>query len=1258
MEGYGVEAYFGAAKELTSIEYKISTDGVTWLEPVISYEQELYYSNWRNEWYRYIQINVSTLAEGQFWLQATATDVEGNSISVTTAVKKDTIADNVTGVTAMPNEANDAVVVNWVNPPDLGYVEIYKWVYNSGNSGSGYWDYLGGWNNDISTYTDSDVFAYKTYLYKIVAYDTEWNKAADPPQVYGSLRVDGPIALEEWYGENAGKINANNVINYHITTRFLAAKEITSIDYTYSTDGTSWKTLNPFISYIYPVYNYSSRSEWYRSATLNLSGPYGLADGTYLFRATAADVEGNSLSVERYVYKDSTRPQNVTNFTVEYSPDVNGFVLNWLNPAEGFDYVIVQRDSWILSSNFTGTTYTDANVTAGVPVSYSIIPVDSFGNRAQDPPEVTSVRPVKAPVFSTMSPWEGMSTSGESIYYSAEFIDDKTINSMLFEVSADSHTWYPLNASTTQPNSSYGNRYNLGGTWDIKKVGEAVYQIRVTATDTASQSTTVSRWVYIDRLAPAAPENFTAVSTTNGVYLSWSLDSGVNRYYLTRELDGNYSNSWTINSPNNNFTDQYAQKDKMYIYKLKPFDTVGNEGPVVTTYGQYYSGPRLSLTGGPEVATTLSAYTLSGTTDPGATVTVNSTPVTVDAAGGFIYEVTLSSAVTTLTAAATNAVGTHTSVQKVILDNSIPYVYYLNPADSRVLKGVRSELFAGATDFTGSGVSRIDFQVSTDDGQTWNVIGTLPSDKLNYSSSGYWDSATSKYYPSWTGYYYWDSTVSVGVYAPLAGAYKFRAQAVDKAGNPSNGSPVRIWTIDNQAPAIPANLTATPALEQVTLNWSANTDSDLATYNPYRIYRSTTPGTGYVNIGSSATTTYTDNYVTGGTNYYYVLKVLDKAGNESPYSAEVICQPLPDTVKPTITWAVPAEGSEVGGITVNVRLNATDNSAKGIKAFRYEYSADQGLTWKDMNGYGSGPTWIYYAGTYYGDRNWNTSGLTSGNYRIRITAADNSNNTDSVNRSVNLDVYASPVNNVQAIPGEGAVVLTWAAVADPDCSGYEISKSTYLTGGFNTVSTVGKDILTYTDTAVTLGNSYYYQVSSFDKLGNRSVVSPIVNSRPGDDMTSPVVTLINPANGSVTGGPMVSFYAQATDNKAVTVMNAVYSRDEGKTWENMNVTKSGPTQNGYSPNIYYQTNFTWTTGELPSGAYTIRVTATDAASNSGHADFDWTLDKTVASVVYVSSISGDASIKLDWQPIADADAGGYYIARSASIDGPYKVITG
>ncbi|MDF1572913.1 MAG: fibronectin type III domain-containing protein [Bacteroidales bacterium] len=95
--------------------------------------------------------------------------------------------------------------------------------------------------------------------------------------------------------------------------------------------------------------------------------------------------------------------------------------------------------------------------------------------------------------------------------------------------------------------------------------------------------------------------------------------------------------------------------------------------------------------------------------------------------------------------------------------------------------------------------------------------------------------------------------------------------------------------------AAPANLAATPGDQSVTLDWDDNTEADLEGYN---VYRSLTSGSGYEKLNSEPVTasTYEDDAITAGTTYYYIVKAVNTAGEESQASNEVAVTPGTNSV--------------------------------------------------------------------------------------------------------------------------------------------------------------------------------------------------------------------------------------------------------------------------------------------------------------------------------------------------------------------------
>jgi hypothetical protein len=88
----------------------------------------------------------------------------------------------------------------------------------------------------------------------------------------------------------------------------------------------------------------------------------------------------------------------------------------------------------------------------------------------------------------------------------------------------------------------------------------------------------------------------------------------------------------------------------------------------------------------------------------------------------------------------------------------------------------------------------------------------------------------------------------------------------------------------------PRGLAATAGNGTVSLTWDDNFEINLAGYN---VYRSTTPGSGYSKINSSllGSPDYTDNSVTNGIPYYYIVTAVDTSSNESEDSNIVSATP-------------------------------------------------------------------------------------------------------------------------------------------------------------------------------------------------------------------------------------------------------------------------------------------------------------------------------------------------------------------------------
>ena len=137
---------------------------------------------------------------------------------------------------------------------------------------------------------------------------------------------------------------------------------------------------------------------------------------------------------------------------------------------------------------------------------------------------------------------------------------------------------------------------------------------------------------------------------------------------------------------------------------------------------------------------------------------------------------------------------------------------------------------------------------------------------------------------------YVDDAVTNGV------TYYYKVSAVNAVGegpisNEQNATPVSV-------PGAPTIISATPANAQVKLVWSAPTDDGGSPITHYKVYRLTLPGEMDLLVTLGAVLDYTDNAVTNGLTYYYIVSAVNSVG-EGPQSNEASATPNPVATLPS-----------------------------------------------------------------------------------------------------------------------------------------------------------------------------------------------------------------------------------------------------------------------------------------------------------------------------------------------------------------------
>jgi hypothetical protein len=138
--------------------------------------------------------------------------------------------------------------------------------------------------------------------------------------------------------------------------------------------------------------------------------------------------------------------------------------------------------------------------------------------------------------------------------------------------------------------------------------------------------------------------------------------------------------------------------------------------------------------------------------------------------------------------------------------------------------------------------------------------------------------------------------------------YIYKVNPVDDDGNELTTGTV--GTIDvatiGIAPAAPTGLNATPAIGEIELSWTANTESDLEGYKVYKLSGGT-----YTLIATTGLTSYT--FTTSlDSDFSFVVAAYDVGGTISSYSGVITAAAIPSTPPPPFAGMVtPISGSAI-----------------------------------------------------------------------------------------------------------------------------------------------------------------------------------------------------------------------------------------------------------------------------------------------------------------------------------------------------------
>jgi glycosidase len=342
--------------------------------------------------------------------------------------------------------------------------------------------------------------------------------------------------------------------------------------------------------------------------------------------------------------------------------------------------------------------------------------------------------------------------------------------------------------------------------------------------------------------------------------------------------------------------------------------------------------------------------------------------------------------------------------------------------------------------------------------------------------------------------------------------------------------------VDLAPPAAPVLSLTGDGPGSASLSWQASAGAA-----SYEVFRSPVTGGGYVSVGATSSTSFTDTGVPNGVPAFYVVEAVDAAGNESGPSNEV--QALPHYVVDWSNLQWPPSGS------------FTQSVFGGLTAYGQVYvggvTSAPGPTPSLQAQLGFGPvgsdpaTWNSWVDAQFNVDSGNNdefvakinpeqAGSYDYAYRYTTTAGrdwvyadlDGSPNGYSSAQAGKLTVVASSDTTPPATPtglhvtsfGPNSIALAWDAVADADVYGYEILRATSSGGPYSALALIPGT--SYTDGSVSQGQTYWYEVRAVDTSWNRSGPSAPVSQLADLRTMSITFNVTVPASTDGTGRPV------------------------------------------------------------------------------------------------------------------------------------------
>ena len=359
-----------------------------------------------------------------------------------------------------------------------------------------------------------------------------------------------------------------------------------------------------------------------------------------------------------------------------------------------------------------------------------------------------------------------------------------------------------------------------------------------------------------------------------------------------------------------------------------------------------------------------------------------------------------------------------------------------------------------------------------------------------------------------------------------------------------------------------------------------------------------------------------------------------------------------DTTPPTGSITAPANGGAVHG-TVTVSSSSADTGS-GVASAQFQYSPHGANTWTTIGTDTTGP----YSSP------WNTTGLTAGQYDLRVITTDNATNSFTSMPLVTVTVdNTAPTGSISYSNGyntSGTVLVAFnasdsgsglnTAAGQLSRASATLSNGSCLSfGAFTPVAGSAGAISSYSDNSVSTGHCYEYEYVVPDNAGNVATITSA--SVVKVDKAGPTSSLA--LTGQTGGASYLSgntIYYQGSSAGSFQLQDTVGDAASGPASSQFgslggavaNWTFAGSIVSSPAGGPYVSSGFSWVSGT--TGSATEVVTGADAAGNTTAAPtITFTNDTSPPSG---GSVTANGSAGMSWVKSASIP-----VSFSAGTDG-------